>query len=104
MAQTKFKLPNLLKVKHLKKNSTFSNFNNDIDDNSNGNKINNNSGLNFSSLGLNHKNMGRLSNRFKNEDSDKDEIIHSPNTAERKNIIEEEKKGPKILKVIKKKS
>lgn len=104
MAQTKFKLPNLLKVKHLKKNSTFSNFNSDdIDDNSKGNKINNNSVLNFSSLGLNQKNMGRLSNRVKNDDSDKDEIIHSPNTAERKNIIEEEKKGPKILKVIKKK-
>ena len=104
MAQTKFKLPNLLKVKRLKKNSTFSNFNSDnIDDNSKGNKINNNSVLNFSSLVLNQKNMGRLSNRFKNDDSDKDEIIHPPNTAERKNIIEEEKKGPKILKVIKKK-
>ena len=104
MAQTKFKLPNLLKVKRLKKNSTFSNFNSDnIDDNSKGNKINNNSVLNFSSLVLNQKNMGRLSNRFKNDDSDKDEIIHPPNTSERKNIIEEEKKGPKILKVIKKK-
>ena len=96
MAQTKFKLPNLLKVKRLKKNSTFSNFNSDnIDDNSKGNKINNNSVLNFSSLVLNQKNMGRLSNRFKNDDSDKDEIIHPPNTSERKNIIEEEKRDRK---------
>ena len=104
MAQTKFKLPNLLKVKHLKKNSTFSNYNiDDMDESNKGNKINNNSSLNFSNLGLNHKNNGRLSNRLKNDDSDKDEIIHSPNKSERQIIKEEEKRGPKILKVIKKK-
>ena len=104
MAQTKFKLPNLLKVKHLKKNSTFSNYNiDDMDESNKGNKINNNSSLNFSNLGLNHKNNGRLSNRLKNDDSDKDEIIHSPNKSARQIIKEEEKRVPKILKVIKKK-
>ena len=38
-----------------------------------------------------------------NEDFDGDEIIHSPNTAERKSKEEDEKRVPKILKVVKKK-
>ena len=37
----------------------------------------NNTGLNFSYLGFNKK--GRDLNKIKNEDSEKDEIIHSPN-------------------------
>ena len=99
----KYKLPNLLRVKHLKKNSTFSNFySENLDEQNKSSKlINNNTGLNFSYLGVNNK--GRDLNKVKNEDSEKDEIIHSPNTAERKIVREEEKKGPKILKVIKKK-
>ncbi len=99
----KYKLPNLLRVKHLKKNSTFSNFYSaNLDEQNKSSKlINNNTGLNFSYLGVNNK--GRDLNKVKNEDSEKDEIIHSPNTAERKIVREEEKKGPKILKVIKKK-
>lgn len=99
----KCKLPNLLRVKHLKKNSTFSNFySENLDEQNKSSKlINNNTGLNFSYLGVNNK--GRDLNKVKNEDSEKDEIIHSPNTAERKIVREEEKKGPKILKVIKKK-
>ena len=104
MIQAKFKLPNLLKVKHLKKNSTFSNFYSDnLDEPNKGNKINNNSGLNFSSIGFNFKNKDGQLNKNKNEDFDGDEIIHSPNTAERKSGDEEEKRGPTILKVIKKK-
>ena len=99
----KYKLPNLLRVKHLKKNSTFSNFySENLDEQNKSSKlINNNTGLNFSYLGVNNK--GRDLNKVKNEYSEKDEIIHSPNTAERKIVREEEKKGPKILKVIKKK-
>ena len=99
----KFKLPNLLRVKHLKKNSTFSNYNSDNmeDPNKSSKLISNNTGMNFSYLGFNNK--GRAMNKIKNEDSDKDEIIQVPNTAERKIVNEEEKKGPKILKVIKKK-
>ena len=99
----KFKLPNLLRVKHLKKNSTFSNYNSDNmeDPNKSSKLISNNTGMNFSYLGFNNK--GRAMNKIKNEDSDKDEIIQIPNTAERKIVNEEEKKGPKILKVIKKK-
>lgn len=99
----KYKLPNLLRVKHLKKNSTFSNFySENLDEQNKSSKlINNNTGLNFSYFGVNNK--GRDLNKVKNEDSEKDEIIHSPNTAERKIVREEEKKGPKILKVIKKK-
>ena len=99
----KYKLPNLLRVKHLKKNSTFSNFySENLDEQNKSSKlINNNTGLNFSYLGVNNK--GRDLNKVKNEDSEKDEIIHPPNTAERKIVREEEKKGPKILKVIKKK-
>ena len=101
MIQAKFKLPNLLKVKHLKKNSTFSNFySENLDDQNKGNKINNNSGLNFSSIGFNFKNK---ENKIKNDDFDRDEIIQPPNTAQRKSNEEEEKRGPKILKVIKKK-
>ena len=101
MIQAKFKLPNLLKVKHLKKNSTFSNFYSDnLDEQNKGNKINNNSGLNFSSIGFNFKNK---ENKIKNEDFDGDEIIRAPNTAERKSKEEEEKRVPKILKVVKKK-
>lgn len=101
MIQAKFKLPNLLKVKHLKKNSTFSNFYSDnLDDQNKGNKMNNNSGLNFSSIGFNFK---KNENKIKNEDFDGDEIIHSPNTAERKSKEEDEKRVPKILKVVKKK-
>ena len=99
----KYKLPNLLRVKHLKKNSTFSNFySENLDEQNKSSKlINNNTGLNFSYLGVNNK--GRDLNKFKNEDTEKDEIIHAPNTAERKIEHQEEKKGPKILKVIKKK-
>ena len=99
----KYKLPNLLRVKHLKKNSTFSNFyiENLDEQNKSSKLINNNTGLNFSYLGVNNK--GHDLNKIKNEDTEKDEIIHSPNTAERKIVREEEKKGPKILKVIKKK-
>ena len=101
MIQAKFKLPNLLKVKHLKKNSTFSNFySENLDDQNKGNKMNNNSGLNFSSIGFNFKNK---ENKIKNDDFDRDEIIQPPNTAQRKSNEEEEKRGPKILKVIKKK-
>ena len=101
MIQAKFKLPNLLKVKHLKKNSTFSNFySENLDDQNKGNKMNNNSGLNFSSIGFNFKNK---ENKIKNDDFDRDEIIQPPNTAQRKLNEEEEKRGPKILKVIKKK-
>jgi hypothetical protein len=101
MIQAKFKLPNLLKVKHLKKNSTFSNFySENLDDQNKGNKKNNNSGLNFSSIGFNFKNK---ENKIKNDDFDRDEIIQPPNTAQRKSNEEEEKRGPKILKVIKKK-
>ena len=101
MIQAKFKLPNLLKVKHLKKNSTFSNFYSDnLDEQNKGNKINNNSGLNFSSIGFNFK---KNENKIKNEDFDGDEIIRAPNTAVRKSKEEEEKRVPKILKVVKKK-
>ena len=99
----KYKLPNLLRVKHLKKNSTFSNvYSENLEEkNKSYNSINNNTGLNFSHLGVNNK--GRLINKINNEDFEKDEIIHAPNTAERKIEHEEEKKGPKIVKVIKKK-
>ena len=101
MIQAKFKLPNLLKVKHLKKNSTFSNFYSDnLDEQNKGNKINNNSGLNFSSIGFNFK---KNEKKIKNEDFDGDEIIRAPNTAVRKSKEEEEKRVPKILKVVKKK-
>ena len=101
MIQAKFKLPNLLKVKHLKKNSTFSNFYSDnLDEQNKGNKMNNNSGLNFSSIGFNFK---KNENKIKNEDFDGDEIIRAPNTAVRKSKEEEEKRVPKILKVVKKK-
>ena len=101
MIQAKFKLPNLLKVKHLKKNSTFSNFYSDnLDEQNKGNKMNNNSGLNFSSIGFNFK---KNEKKIKNEDFDGDEIIRAPNTAVRKSKEEEEKRVPKILKVVKKK-
>ena len=101
MIQAKFKLPNLLKVKHLKKNSTFSNFYSDnLDEQNKGNKMNNNSGLNFSSIGFNFK---KNEKKIKNEDFDGDEIIRAPNTAIRKSKEEEEKRVPKILKVVKKK-
>ena len=101
MIQAKFKLPNLLKVKHLKKNSTFSNFYSDnLDEQNKGNKMNNDSGLNFSSIGFNFK---KNENKIKNENFDGDEIIRAPNTAVRKSKEEEEKRVPKILKVVKKK-
>ena len=98
----KYKLPNLLKVKHLKKNSTFSNFySENFEEQNKSSKFSNKTGLNFSNLGFNNKSHGL--NKNKNEDYEKDELIHSSKTAERKIIKEEEKKGPKILKVIKKK-
>ena len=100
MNQTKFQLPNLLRVKHLKKNSTFSNFYSENLDEQSLKNINN---LNFSYLGFNPKNNERSINKYKNEDTDKDEVIHLPNTAARKDVQEEDKKGPKIMKVIKKK-
>ena len=96
MNMSKYKLPNLLRVRHLKKNSTFSNFYSENLEEQN--KIINSTGFNFNKLGVNNK--GNINYRNKNEDIEKDEIIHSPITAERK---ADEKKGPKILKVIKKK-
>ena len=58
------------------------------------------SSLNFSSIGFNFK---KNENKIKNEDFDGDEIIRAPNTAVRKSKEEEEKRVPKILKVVKKK-
>ena len=104
MTFVKYKLPNLLKVKHLKKNSTFSNFNSENVEEQNKNKlINSTKGFNFVNSGLNQNNKGRILNKIKNEDSEKDEIIIFPSSGDTKNIQEEEQNGPKILKVIKKK-
>ena len=93
---SKYKLPNLLKVKQLKKNSTFSNiYSENLDEQ---NKTINNTGINFNKLGVNNKGPNNYKN--KNEEIEKDEIIRSPLTVEKKN---DEKRGPKIVKVIKKK-
>ena len=93
---SKYKLPNLLKVKQLKKNSTFSNiYSENLDEQ---NKTINNTGINFNKLGVNNKGTNNYKN--KNEEIEKDEIIRSPLTVEKKN---DEKRGPKIVKVIKKK-
>ena len=97
----KYKLPNLLRVKHLKKNSTFSNIYSEHFEKKNKSYNLINTGSNFSHFGFNNKE--RDINKIKNEDSEKDEIIQSYKTAERKIESEEVKNTPKILKVIKKK-
>ena len=97
----KYKLPNLLRVKHLKKNSTFSSIYSEHFEEKNKSYNLINTGSNFSHFGFNNKE--RDINKIKNEDSEKDEIIQSYKTAERKIESEEVKNTPKILKVIKKK-
>ena len=106
MPFARYKLPNLLKVKHLQKNSTFSNFYSENIEEQNKNKIINNStkGFNIIQKSLNQNNKGNISNKNKNEDSEKDEIIISPSSREIKPVKDEDNKnGPKILKVVKKK-
>ena len=106
MSFARYKLPNLLKVKHLQKNSTFSNFYSENIEEQNKNKIINNStkGFNIIQKSLNQNNKGNISNKNKNEDSEKDEIIISPSSREIKPVKDEDNKnGPKILKVVKKK-
>ena len=61
-------------------------------------------GFNIIQKSLNQNNKGNISNKNKNEDSEKDEIIISPSSREIKPVKDEDNKnGPKILKVVKKK-
>ena len=62
MNMSKYKLPNLLRVRHLKKNSTFSNFYSENLEEQN--KIINSTGFNFNKLGVNNK--GNINYRNKN--------------------------------------
>ena len=104
----KFKLPNLLKVNNLKKNLTFTNFynNENSEDMIKKSQINNNTGLKFTNVIVNNMNKNKKVNikKVNNIEIEKDEIIHLPNSPQlaRKIFPDEEQKGPKIMKVIKK--
>lgn len=104
----KLKLPNLLKVNNLKKNLTFTNFynNENSEDIIKKNQINNNTRLKFTNVIVNNMNKHKKLNikKVNNIEIEKDEIIHLPNSPQlaRKMFPDEEQKGPKIMKVIKK--
>ena len=100
-------LPNLLNVNNSKKNLTFTNFYNENCSEEIPKKIQNyNNTIKYNNVNVNNnKNIEQGIKKIDNIEMEKDEIIHLPNSPSPhliRKIFTEEKKGPKITKIIKK--